>query len=417
MNPIYLDHAATTPVDKRVLDAMLPYFTESFGNPSSIYGLGQEAKAAIEEARENLAEFLVAEPNEIIFTSGGSESDNLAIRGVVEAAIFSEDKNSGSFQKKPHVITTAFEHHAVLDTIKELEKNGKIEATYVQPNAQGIVEICEIKDAIKPSTVLVSVMFVNNEIGTVQPIAEIGQILRKENIAREKKMDSRKSTSGAESLPQIYFHTDAVQAAEYFDLDVQKLGVDLLTLTGHKIYGPKGVGALYVKNGTKISRQIIGGSQERRLRAGTENVPAIVGIGKAVKIIEDENLQTKNKKLIKLRDRLIDGIIENIPDSWLNGTRELRSPANVNISFMNVEGEAILLFLNMESISASTGSACNSTSLKPSHVLMSLGLKPEECHGSIRFTLGRDTTEAEIDRVLKVLPAIVKKLRAMSPME
>jgi len=388
---IYLDTAATTPVDERVLEAMLPYFSDQFGNASSIHQFGQIARAAIDKARETIGGFLGCKSSEIIFTSGGSESDNLALKGVVES-------NKWKASGKPHVVTSAFEHHAVLDVVKELEADGKIEATYVRPNREGLVEVADVEAAIKPSTVLVSIMYVNNEIGTVQPIREIGKMIERVN----RDHDNR-----------IYFHTDAVQAAEYFNMDVNWLHVDLLTMTAHKIYGPKGIGLLYVRSGTPLKHQIVGGGQEYKKRAGTENVAGIVGFAKAVELI---NLK-ESAKISKLRDRLIDGLLNNIPDSFLNGSRKHRSPANANISFMNAEGESILLNLDMEGVAASTGSACTSGSLEPSHVLISMGLKPEECHGSVRFTLGRSTTQAEIDKVLAVMPKIIKKLRAMSPIK
>jgi len=408
---IYLDHSATTPVDRRVLEAMLPYFKDIFGNASSIHSFGQEARAAVDKARETIAEFLNCKTSEIIFTSGGSESDNLAIKGVVESRSFgfAQDDNA----RKPHIVTSAFEHHAILDTIKELEVDGKIEATYVKPNRDGLIEVADVEKAIKKNTVLASIMYVNNEIGTVQPIREIGKMIERLNKGREK---------------LIYFHTDAVQAAEYFPMNVDFLHVDLLTMTAHKIYGPKGVGLLYVRNGTPIKHQIVGGGQEYKKRAGTENVAGIVGFAAAVSVIARirqpaETKQSKNEiatpsglAMTRLRDKLIDGLLK-IPNSFLNGSREQRTPANVNISFINAEGESILLNLDMEGIAASTGSACTSGSLEPSHVLIAMGLKPEECHGSVRFTLGRETTEEEIGKVLEIMPKIVEKLRKMSPLK
>lgn len=407
MKRIYLDHSATTPVNSEVLKAMMPYFSEKFGNASSIHSFGQEARAAVDSSRHKIAEFLNCKSTEVIFTSGGSESDNLAIRGVVEA----------SEVEKPHVITSAFEHHAVLDTIKELESDGKIEATYIKPNSEGLIEASEVESSIKDNTVLVSIMYVNNEIGTVQPIRAIGQMLEKKNKERENR---------------IYFHTDAVQAAEYFEMNADYLHVDLLTMSAHKIYGPKGIGLLYIRTGVPVKHQIIGGGQEYKKRAGTENVPGIVGFAKAFELVAKSHPRLdrgstlvdsrpqghfedlRGNDIQRLRDKLIDGLLK-IPNSHLNGSREYRSPANANISFMNAEGEAILLNLDMEGVAASTGSACTSGSLSPSHVLISMGLKPEQCHGSIRFTLGRNTTEEEIDQVLEILPTIIDKLRKMSP--
>ena len=413
MKRIYLDHSATTPVDHRVLEAILPYFSDKFGNASSVHSFGQEARSAVDNSRHAIAEFLNCKSTEIIFTSGGSEADNLAIKGVVEAVILSGAKNldpSAVPQDDnivPHIVTSAFEHHAILETVKELESEGKIEATFIKPNKDGIVEVADVEAAIKASTILVSIMYVNNEIGTVQPIRAIGQMLEKKNKERGNK---------------IYFHTDAVQAAEYFDMNVDTLHVDLLTLSAHKIYGPKGIGLLYVRSGVPIKHQIIGGGQEYKKRAGTENVAGIVGFAKAVELVCHSEAKPKNPDpslsaqddIKRLRDKLIDGLLQ-IPNSFLNGSREFRSPANVNISFINAEGEAILLNLDMEGIAASTGSACTSGSLSPSHVLLSLGLQPEQCHGSIRFTLGRETTEEEIDKVLEEVPPVIEKLRKMSP--
>lgn len=390
MKKIYLDNAATTPVHPEVLAAMTPYFSDQFGNASSIHSFGQVARSAVDSARREIAKFLNCNSTEIIFTSGGSESDNLAINGVVESL-------KSKVESKPHVITSAFEHHAVLDTIKELEADGVIEATYIKPNSDGLIGAESVKRAIKKNTLLVSIMYVNNEIGTVQPIRAIGQMIEKENKTRDLR---------------IFFHTDAVQAAEYFEMNVDYLHVDLLSMSAHKIYGPKSVGLLYVRSGTPIKHQIVGGGQEYKKRAGTENVPGIIGFAKAIELID----RSKNERLKKLRDRLIDGLLK-IPNSRLNGSREDRSPANVNISFLNAEGESILLNLDMEGIAASTGSACTSGSLEPSHVLSAMGLPPEECHGSVRFTLGRQTTAEEIDKVILVMRNIVEKLRKMSPLK
>ena len=390
MKKIYLDNAATTPVHPEVFAAMTPYFSDQFGNASSIHSFGQVARSAVDSARREIARFLNCKSTEIIFTSGGSESDNLAINGVVESL-------KSKVESKPHVITSAFEHHAILDTIKELEQDGDIETTYIKPNLEGLIEVEEIKKAIKDNTVLVSIMYVNNEIGTVQPIRAIGQMIEKENKTRQSR---------------IFFHSDAVQAAEYFEMNVDYLHVDILSMSAHKIYGPKGVGLLYVRSGTPIKHQIVGGGQEYKKRAGTENVPGIVGFSKAIGLID----RSKNERLEKLRDKLIDGLLK-IPNSRLNGSREDRSPANVNISFLNAEGESILLNLDMEGIAASTGSACTSGSLEPSHVLSAMGLPPEECHGSIRFTLGRQTSAEEIDEVILVMKSVVAKLRKMSPLK
>lgn len=414
MKKIYLDNAATTPVHSEVLAAMAPYFSDQFGNASSIHSFGQTTRSAVDSARRRIAEFLNCKSTEIIFTSGGSESDNLAINGVVESL-------KSEVESKPHVVTSAFEHHAVLNTIKELEQDGNIEATYIKPSPEGLIEVEEIEKAIKDNTVLVSIMYVNNEIGTVQPIRAIGQMIERINEARSKKLgaisgskilNSKSISQTSENSSRIFFHTDAVQAAEYFEMNVDHLHVDLLSMSAHKIYGPKGVGLLYIRSGTPIKHQIVGGGQEYKKRAGTENVPGIVGFSKAIGLID----RSKNERLEKLRDKLIDGLLK-IPNSRLNGSWENRSPANVNISFLNAEGESILLNLDMEGIAASTGSACTSGSLEPSHVLSAMGLPPEECHGSIRFTLGRQTTTEEIDKVILVMKNIVERLRKMSPLK
>ena len=413
MRQIYLDHSATTPVDPEVLKAMLPYFADKFGNASSIHSYGQEARAAVDQARETVANFLNCKTSEIIFTSGGSESDNLAIKGLIEV---SRDRLRLN-KKKPHVITSAFEHHAVFDTVKELEKEGKIEATYIIPGNDGIITTEEIERAIKENTVLVSIMYVNNEIGTVQPIREIGKIIEKLNRDR---LSVDQIISGETNQPinqstnqRIFFHTDAVQAAEYFNMDVDYLHVDLLTFSAHKIYGPKGIGVLYARKGTPLKHQIVGGGQEYKMRAGTENIAGIVGLAEAAKQITNHKSQITNIK--KLRDKLIRGIEKNIPACRLNGSNINRSPNNVSFSFKNAEGESILLNLDSLGIAASSGSACTSGSLEPSHVLLAIGTSPEEAHGSVRFTLGLGTTEKEVDYVIKVLPDIIKKLRKMSP--
>ena len=391
-NKIYLDNSATTKVDAKVFDAMKPYLMADFGNPSSIHSTGQSARAAVDSSRKTIATFLNCESSEIVFTSGGSESDNLAIKGVVE----NKQHTVNSKQQKPHVITSSFEHHAVLDTIKELEKEGKVEATFIDPDKEGIIDVKDVEKAIKKNTIFVSIMYVNNEIGTVQPIREIGKMIEKKNRDRENR---------------ILFHTDAVQATSYFEMNTKQLHVDLLTVSAHKIHGPKGIGALFVKKGTKIKHQMIGGGQEQKMRAGTENVPGIVGMAKAVRIVEKDN-----NRITKLRNKLIKGLLI-IEKSKLNGSRELRSPNNVNISFENAEGESILINLDMEGIAASSGSACTSGSLNPSHVLIAIGVPAEKSHGSIRFSFSKFTTKEEIDKVLEVMPKIIKKLREMSPIK
>ena len=448
MKKIYLDNAATTPVASEVLGAMKPYFCDDFGNPSSIHSYGQVARSAVDESRQKIAKFLNCEPGEIIFTSGGSESDNLAIRGIIdnfksEIRISKSETNlnvQNSKQHKlatsnyklrtnllPHVITSAFEHHAVLDTVKELEREGKIEATYIKPDKDGLIAPADIERAIKENTVLISIMYVNNEIGTIQPIREIGKLIQRINLQRSKKQETitKQIHNSKFEIPdygkksfQIFFHTDAVQAPEYCDMDMKYLHVDLLTMSVHKIYGPKGIGLMFIKKGTPLKHQIIGGGQEYRLRAGTENVVGIVGFAEAVTLIKNLKLKTKNYnlKLKNLRDKLIDGLLK-IPGSRLNGSREHRTPNNVNISFDNAEGESILINLDMAGVAASSGSACTSGSLEPSHVLTAIGVPAEKSHGSIRFTLGRSTSEEDIDYVIKIMPGIIEKLRKMSPFQ
>ena len=383
MKKIYLDYAATTPTDPEVLKIMLPYFTDRFGNPSSIHSFGQEAKAAIEKAREEIASFLGAKQDEIIFTSGGSESDNFAIKGVAYA-----NKHKGN-----HIITSSIEHHAVIKSCEFLEKMG-FEVTYIPVNKDGLVDPEDVKKAITDKTILISIMHASNEIGTIQPIKEIGK------IAKEKK---------------IYFHSDAVQTFGHIHINVDELNVDLLSVSAHKLCGPKGIGILYVRKGTKIVSFIHGGGQERKRRASTENVPAIVGFGKAVEIAK-KTMDEEVKKLVILRDKLIKGILEKIDNVYLNGHPVRRLPNNVNVSVESIEGESMLLNLDMEGIAASTGSACTSASLEASHVLLALGLSHELAHGSLRFTLGRYTEKEDINKVLEILPKIVKKLRSMSPL-
>jgi cysteine desulfurase len=383
MGRIYLDYAATTPTHPDVLEAMLPYFNEAFGNPSTIYSYGQEAKGKIQEARSKVAGLIGACDEEIVFTGGGTEADNSALEGVAFAC-----ENKGN-----HIITTAIEHHAVLETCRFLEKLG-FDITYLQVDKYGLIDPHDIKRAITDKTTLISVMHANNEVGTIEPIAEIGKIAREAGV---------------------YFHTDAVQTVGHIPVDVDELGLDLLSISAHKLYGPKGVGALYIRKGTRMVSFLHGGEQERRRRAGTENVPGIVGFGKAAEIAQEE-LSTEPERLTHLRNKLIQGLLERIDHVCLNGHPVLRLPNNVNISVDFVEGESMLLNLDLEGICASTGSACSSGSLEASHVLLAMGLKHEQAHGSLRFTIGRWTTEEEIGRVLDVLPRIVNRLRAMSPL-
>ena len=411
MKKIYLDHGATTPVDKKVLQVMLPYFSEKFGNAMSLHSFGQVANGAIEKARKQTADFFGCESSEIVFTSGATESNNLVIKGILKAHYSSLKAPSASSLrhsvpsgKKPHIITSSFEHHCVLDACKSAEYEGLAEVTFIKPRKDGLIEVQDIEKAIKPNTILISIMYVNNEIGTVQPIAEIGKLIKRVNETNRLKAKSYK----------LVFHTDATQAINYFDCNVDKLGVDLLSMSAHKIYGPKGVGALYVKKNTPIQRMQDGGDQEGKKRAGTHNVPGIVGLGAAILLLKNKEASNKNKAILNLRNYLIERVLKEVPDTRLNGSKKFRSPNNANFSFLNVEGESLLLMLDSENIAASTGSACSSGSLEPSHVLLSLGLKPEEAHGSLRITLGKKNTKKEIDIFVIKLKKIVSQLRKIS---
>lgn len=380
---IYMDHAATTPVDPRVVEVMLPYFTQKYGNASSIYALGREAHAAMEDARSRIAAILNADPKEIIFTSCGTESDNLAIRGVAWA---NRDKGN-------HIISSPIEHHAVGHTLEQLHKLWGYEITYVPVDEYGVVDPDDVGRAITDKTILITIMYANNEIGTVEPIAEIAK------IAQAKK---------------VPFHTDAVQAGGALDLDVKTLDVDFMSLSAHKFYGPKGIGLLYAKRFTKFVATQTGGSHERNRRAGTENIPYIVGMAKALELAQSAREET-NRRVQALRDRLIQGVLSTIPDVLLTGHPTQRLPNSASFVFKGVEGESILLNLDLQGVAASSGSACTSALLEPSHVLLALGLPPEICHGSLRLTLGKDNTVEDVDYVLSILPGIVEKLRAMSP--
>lgn len=380
---IYFDYAATTPTKKEVVDTMLPYFTEKFGNPSSIYEFATENKMAIENARETIAKAIGADEKEIFFTSGGTESDNWGIKGIAE-----------SYKKKGnHIITTAIEHHAVLHTCEYLGKNG-YEVTYLSVDDNGLINMEELKAAIKDTTILITIMYANNEIGTIQDIKTIGKIA-KEN--------------------DVIFHTDAVQALGHISIDVKAMNIDLLSLSSHKLYGPNGIGALYVRKGLKLKAFIHGGAQERSRRGGTENVPAIVGFGKAVELVM-ENREAESGRQSELRDYFIKEVLDKIPYAKLNGHETKRLPNNANISFSFIEGESLLIMLDMKNICASSGSACTSGSLDPSHVLLAIGLPHEQAHGSLRITLGEESTKEEIDYLVKELQVIVEKLRAMSPL-
>jgi len=380
---IYLDYNATTPVDPSVLDAMLPYFAENFGNASSIHSPGQRARGAVDGARASVAALLGAKPSEIVFTSGGTESDNLALFGVVAA----------SQEPRKHIITTAIEHHAVLNAAQALEKLG-VEVTYIPITREGIVDREEIRRALKPETILISVMHANNELGTIQPTEEIGRIA---------------------AAADVLFHCDAVQSAGKLPLDVNRLGVDLLSISAHKIYGPKGVGALYVRSGTPLEPQFYGGHHERDRRPGTENVPGIVGLGKAAELAR-KNLQTDCARITTLRNRLEEALLAACGDARVNGNRAQRVSNTSNISFHAAGGEALVIALDLQGIACSTGAACSSGAVGPSHVLMAIGLSPDEARSSLRFSLGRTTSAEEIDQVITLIPQAVERLRALSPL-
>ena len=383
MKTIYFDNAATTPVRKEVLTEIMPYFSDIYANASSVYDIASQSRRAVEKAREQVAKAIGAQKDEIYFTAGGSESDNWAIKGTADALS----------KKGKHIITTQIEHHAVLHTCEFLEKHGW-DITYLPVDEYGLISLDDLKNAIRPDTVLISVMFANNEIGTIEPIAEIGKIAREHGI---------------------YFHTDAVQAVGHVKIDVKEMNIDMLSMSGHKLGAPKGVGVLFVRKGITISNLIHGGGQEKGKRAGTENTAGIVGMGKAIELATAEIDET-SKYLTMLRDRVIKGITENIDFCRLNGHREKRLPGNVNISFEFIEGESLLLLLNSKGICASSGSACTSGSLDPSHVLLAIGLEHEKAHGSLRITLSKENTVEEVDYLIKELIPIVKRLREMSPL-
>ncbi len=378
-----MDHAATTSTDVEVVEAMKPYFTQKYGNPNSIHSFGQEAREAVEEAREKIARLIGANPSEIVFTAGGTEADNYAIKGIAWA----------NQKKGNHIITSQIEHHAVLHSCQFLEKHG-FKVTYLKVDKYGLIDPIDVKKAITDQTILVTIMHANNEIGTIEPIKEIGKIVKEAGI---------------------YFHTDSVQTTGHIPIEVNDLGVDMLSISGHKLYGPKGVGALYLRKGTKIVNLIDGGAQEKNRRAGTENVAGMVGLGKAVELAEKRLAGGEEDKVVKLRDKLITGIMNQIGNVRLNGHPTKRLPGNVNICFEFIEGESMLLNLDMKGVAASSGSACTSGSLEPSHVLLAIGLPPEIAHGSLRLTLGKDNTEEDIDYVIDILPKIIEKLRALSP--
>ena len=384
MQTVYFDNSATTKIDEEVVKTMLPYLSENYGNASSIYKIGRESRKAVEEAREKVAQILGCEPIEIYFTAGGSESDNTAIKGIAHSYR----------QKGNHIITSKIEHPAVLETCKQLENEG-FEISYISVDENGIINLEELKNAIKPTTTLISIMFANNKIGTLQPIKEIGEIARKH---------------------QLIFHTDAVQAVGNVNINVKELGIDSLSLSAHKFYGPKGVGALYVRKGVKFNKLIDGGHQEMNKRAGTENVAGIVGLGKAIELAY-ENLEEHNKRIKELRDYYVENIKEKIPYIKINGDMEKRLPGNSNISFKFIEGDSLLLNLDLKEICASSGSACTSGSLNPSHVLLAIGLSNEMARSSLRISIGKYNTKEEVDYLIESLVEIVNRLRKMSPLK
>ena len=380
---IYMDHSATTPVKKEVLEEMLPYFSEFYGNPSSVYALSNHSRLAIDKARERVAKAIGAKKTEVFFTGGGSEADNWALKGIAY-----KNKDKGN-----HIITTKIEHHAILHTCEYLEQQG-FQVTYLDVDEYGMISLEELEKAITEKTILISIMFANNEIGTIQPVKEIGELAKKHGVL---------------------FHTDAVQAVGSLPIDVKEMNIDLLSMSAHKLYGPKGVGALYIRQGTKIDPLIAGGAQEKNKRAGTENTPGIVGLGKAIELAY-EHLKENTDYLISLRERLIKGVQERIPYVRLNGHPEKRLPGNANFCFQFIEGEALLLSLDMVGIAGSSGSACTSGSLDPSHVLLAIGLPHEIAHGSLRLSLGTGNTEEEVDYAVEKLVGIVDRLRMMSPL-
>jgi len=389
---VYMDYAATTPVAPGVLQDMLPYFSEHFGNPSSIHSFGEDAQKGVNKARQQVADFLGSSPVEILFTSGATEGNNMVIKGIVMSP-----KIRKEYGGKPHIIISEIEHSCVIESAKRVVKDDLAELSFIPVDKAGRVRVEIIEGLVRPETALISVMYANNEMGAIQPIKEIGAFIARLNTVRDKK---------------IFFHTDAAQAINYLDCDAEKLGVDMLTISAHKIYGPKGVGALYVKKGTPIAKLIDGGEQELNLRAGTLNVAGIVGLGSAISKIGVYALE--NEKIKKLRDKLINGILASVPRSVLNGDREYKLPNNANIRFEGAEGEAILMMLSQQGVSVSTGSACAAANLSPSHVLSAIGLADFDIHSSIRFSLGRQTTEKEVGYVVSIMPGIIEKLRQVS---
>jgi cysteine desulfurase len=406
---IYFDHSATTPVDPDVLKTMMPYFSEIYGNPSSIHNYGQNAMIGVEKAKKQAADFLNCAPDEVIFTAGATESNNLALIGAVRAL---EKKQPG---RKLHIITSVIEHDSILEPVAYLQKNG-IEATHLPVDKRGVIKLEELRNAIKDETALVSLMYVNSEVGSMQPIKEAGKIIKKVNEERLKNWNNAKPAERGEKPQPIIFHTDATQAVNFLHCKVDELKLDMLSLSAHKIYGPKGVGLLYVKKGTPMIAQQLGGHHQGNRRSGTLNTPGIVGLGHALSKLSPNYQEKTNKKIAAVRDYLIKGIIKNIPDVVLNTDTSVSTPAHAHFSFLGVEGESLLIALDLEKIAVSTGSACASNSLKASHVIVAMGIKVEVAHSSIRFSLGKHNTKDDIDRLIKALPPIVKRLRDFNPL-
>ena len=392
MKRVYLDYNATTPVEPEVLDAMLPYFSAEFGNAASIHTPGQKARAAVETAREQVAALIGARPQEIVFTSGGTESDNHAIFGVVAQPLLAVRPSATTALSSPHIVTTAIEHEAVLNACQAVEKQG-VAVTYLLVNREGQIDLNELRNSLRPETVLITIMHANNELGTLQPLEEIGRIAKEADV---------------------YFHTDAVQSAGKIPIDVNKLQVDLLSLSGHKFYGPKGIGALYIRGGTHLRQLLYGGHHQRGFRPGTENVAGIVGLGKATEIARN-SLHDDARNISALRDKLQLGLLDRVPQSCVNGATAPRTPNTTNLAFPGIEGEALLIALDLRGLACSTGAACSSGAVEPSHVLTAIGLSPEEARASLRFSLGRHTTNEEIDIALQLVPAAVEQLRDLSP--
>jgi cysteine desulfurase len=405
---IYFDHSATTPVDEKVLTAMLPYFSEKFGNATSLHGYGQVGAKAVDDARQQVSDFLHCQPKEVIFTSGATESNNLVINGLLRALT---DKGI----VKPHIITTIIEHPAILEPCKELVRKGLAEINYLQVDSKGLVKVEDVEKLIKDNTVLISIMYANNEIGSIQPIIEIGKLVKKINERKLNEWEKGKAERGEKPQP-IYFHTDATQAVNYLDCDVEKLHVDFLSLSGHKIYGPKGIGVLYVRNNTPLTAVQIGGHQERNLRSGTLNVPGMVGLGAALELTS-QNRTENIKHVSQVRDYLIEQL-KTISNTVINTDIDVCLPSHAHVSFLGAEGEAVLMALDLDGgIAVSTGSACASGTLGASHVLLAMGIKQEDAHGAIRFSLGKHNTKADVDDLMKILPGIIKRFRDMSPIK